>query len=81
MLRSTPTGITGVIDARGTVTAIAPPGNYAVIDTPLPPARAPTLFARIGNVAPFLFVLFLVAAAVAHGRLQSRSKRARERLT
>lgn len=81
VLRSTPTGITGVIDARGTVTAIAPPGNYAVIDTPLPPARAPTLFARIGNVAPFLFVLFLVAAAVAHGRLQSRSKRARERLT
>lgn len=81
VLRSTPTGVTGVIDAYGRVTARAPSGGFAVIDSRLPPPRPPTPFARVGNVAPFLLALLLIAAAMAHGRLRSRRNRDTERPT
>jgi hypothetical protein len=42
----------------------------------VPPAAAPTVFARAGNLMPFLFALLIVAVAVAAARLQSRAKRA-----
>jgi apolipoprotein N-acyltransferase len=81
VLRSTPTGVTGVIDAYGRVAATVPPGGFAVLDHALPPARSATLFARIGNVAPFLLALLLIGAAIVHSRLQLRRKRDTERLT
>jgi apolipoprotein N-acyltransferase len=65
VVRSTPTGITGVIDAQGRVVARLPQHQEGVIDTRLPPAAAPTLFARFGNLLPLAFALLLVAGAIA----------------
>src|SRR5690606_38173724 len=65
VIRSTPTGITGVIDAQGRIVERLPVRVEGVIDTRLPPPAAATPFARIGNLAPFLFALLLVAAAIA----------------
>jgi apolipoprotein N-acyltransferase len=65
IVRSTPTGITGVIDAQGRIVERLPSHVEGVIDTRLPPAAAPTLFARFGNMLPFAFALLLVAGAIA----------------
>jgi apolipoprotein N-acyltransferase len=65
VIRSTPTGITGVIDAQGRVVARLPQHVEGVIDTRLPAAAAPTPFARFGNLLPFAFALLLVAGAIA----------------
>lgn len=65
VIRSTPTGITGVIDAQGRVVARLPKHEEGVIDTRLPAAAAPTLFARFGNLLPLAFALLLVAGAIA----------------
>jgi apolipoprotein N-acyltransferase len=68
VLRSTPTGISAVIDADGRLLASLPWRKVGAIDSRLPPPKAPTVFARLGNVAPFLFALLLAAAAIAIGR-------------
>ena len=81
VLRSTPTGVTGVIDAYGRVAATVPPGGYAVLDSALPPPRPATLFAAIGNLAPFLFALLLAILAAAAPRLRLHKKAVRERAT
>ena len=65
VIRSTPTGITGVIDAQGRVVARLSQHQEGVIDTRLPAAAAPTPFARFGNLLPFAFALLLVAGAIA----------------
>jgi apolipoprotein N-acyltransferase len=36
-----------------------------VIDAQLPAPKPPTLFARLGNILPFLFAILLVAIAIA----------------
>ncbi|HEX8364132.1 MAG TPA: apolipoprotein N-acyltransferase [Allosphingosinicella sp.] len=68
VLRSTPTGITAVIDADGRVAAALPRHRAAFLDARLPRPRPPTLFAQFGNVLPMLFALILAAAAIAVGR-------------
>ena len=68
VLRATPTGISAVIDADGRLLHSIGLGRAGVIDARLPPPRPPTLFARLGNVLPFLFALLLVAIAIAVGR-------------
>jgi apolipoprotein N-acyltransferase len=65
VIRSTPTGVSGVIDAEGRVVARLPQHEEGVIDTRLPSAAAPTLFARFGNLLPLAFALLLVAGAIA----------------
>ncbi|MEA3032243.1 MAG: apolipoprotein N-acyltransferase [Sphingomonadales bacterium] len=65
ILRSTPTGISAVIDADGRLLASLGWRTMGVIDTRLPPPRGPTLFARFGNGLPILFALLLVALAIA----------------
>ena len=65
VLRSTPTGISAVIDASGRVVESLPWGVAGVIDSRLPPPKPPTLFARAGNLLPFLFALLLVGIAFA----------------
>jgi apolipoprotein N-acyltransferase len=64
-VRSTPTGISAVIDSNGAVLVALPIGKAGVIQTTLPKVAAPTLFARLGNIAPFGFVLTLIGFAVA----------------
>ncbi|HEY0413777.1 MAG TPA: apolipoprotein N-acyltransferase, partial [Allosphingosinicella sp.] len=67
VLRSTPTGISAVVDADGRLLASLPWRTMGVIDARLPPPKPPTLFARFGNLLPFLFALLLAAAAIAIG--------------
>ena len=63
VVRSTPTGISAVIDANGRVVESLPLGIAGRIDASLPPAKAPTLFARYGNILPLGFAVLLIALA------------------
>jgi apolipoprotein N-acyltransferase len=66
VLRSTPTGISAIIDARGTVVQSLPLGTAGAIDGVLPPpADAVTPFGRAGNWIPLLLALAMVIAAIA----------------
>jgi apolipoprotein N-acyltransferase len=66
VLRSTPTGISAIIDARGNVVRSLPLGTAGVIDGALPPpAEAVTPFGRAGNWIPLLLALALMIAAIA----------------
>jgi apolipoprotein N-acyltransferase len=65
VIRSTPTGISAVIDAQGRLLHSLPLGEAGAIDARLPLPAPPTSFARFGNFIPFIFVLLLVAAAIA----------------
>jgi apolipoprotein N-acyltransferase len=64
ILRSTPTGISAVIAADGTLVASLPWRTQGVIDARLPRPRAPTLFARFGNILPLGLALMLAALAL-----------------
>ncbi len=68
ILRSTPTGISAVIDAEGRILDSLPLGTAGYIDALLPPSGGPTLFSHIGNWAALLLALALVALAVARRR-------------
>jgi apolipoprotein N-acyltransferase len=69
VIRSTPTGISALIDAHGQVVKSLPWRQPGYFDAVLPlPATKPTLFARFGNVIPLLIGFALVIAAIALGR-------------
>ncbi len=68
VIRATPTGISAVIDADGRIRESLPMYAAGRIDTVVPPAHAPTLFARHGNILPVGFALILLAAAIAFRR-------------
>jgi apolipoprotein N-acyltransferase len=71
VLRSTPTGISAIVDAEGRLLHSLPWRTAGLIDSTLPAPKPPTLFSRAGNVAPFLFALLLAAIAVAARRKSS----------
>ena len=68
VVRSTPTGISALIDADGRVLDAVPHETAGVIEARLPAPRPPTLFARFGNLLSFGFALLLAAIGVAIGR-------------
>jgi apolipoprotein N-acyltransferase len=68
VVRATPTGISAVIDADGRILESIPMHTAGRIDTVVPRAHAPTLFARYGNVLPVGFALLLLALAIAFRR-------------
>ena len=69
VIRSTPTGISALIDAHGQVVKALPWRTASFFDASLPqPAARLTLFARFGNVIPLLLGFALVIAAIALGR-------------
>ncbi|HET6524542.1 apolipoprotein N-acyltransferase [Sphingopyxis sp.] len=68
VIRATPTGISAVIDADGRIVESLPMHKAGRIDTTVPLARAPTLFARFGNSLPVGFALLLLALAIAFRR-------------
>ena len=70
VVRSTPTGISAVIDSNGAVLVALPMGKAGFIQTSLPNVAPPTLFARFGNILPFGFALTLIGFAVALRRRQ-----------
>jgi apolipoprotein N-acyltransferase len=65
VIRSTPTGISAVVDARGNLLASVPHGQAGAIDSLLPAARPAPLFARVGNVLPLAVAALLILIAVA----------------
>jgi apolipoprotein N-acyltransferase len=68
VIRSTPTGISAVIDASGVIADSIGADRAGRIDTFLPPSAPPTLFARFGNILPMLLALSLIFSGVALGR-------------
>lgn len=68
MARSTPTGISAVIDANGRVTASMPRGQAGVIDARLPDANPPTLFSHTGRILPLLLAALLLLVGWRLGR-------------
>jgi apolipoprotein N-acyltransferase len=64
VIRSTPTGISAVIDADGWVRQSLPPNQAGRIEAQLPKAKAPTLFARHGNILPLGFAALLILLAL-----------------
>jgi len=68
VIRSTPTGISAVIDAHGALLHHIPWRTAGSIDTVIPPPAAATLFARFGNVIPLLIGFLLMIAGIALGR-------------
>ena len=69
VIRSTPTGISAVIDARGRVLQALPWRRAGLIDAVLPPAATSlSPFARLGNLLPLLFAFGLIIIAIALAR-------------
>jgi len=68
VVRATPTGISAVIDADGRIVESLPMHAAGRIDSFVPKAHAPTLFARDGNMLPVGFALLLLALAIAFRR-------------
>jgi apolipoprotein N-acyltransferase len=71
VIRSTPTGVSALVDAHGAILDSLPHQQAGFIDALLPPAAAPTLFSRTGNRAPILLALLLAGLAIATGRRRS----------
>ncbi|WP_133366011.1 apolipoprotein N-acyltransferase [Qipengyuania sediminis] len=68
VLRATTTGISAVIDARGVVRASIGMGQARRIDGHVPPAAAPTPFARLGGWMTALWGLLMLAAGLVVSR-------------
>jgi apolipoprotein N-acyltransferase len=68
VLRSTPTGISAVIDARGALLHSLAWRTAGIIDARLPAPLPPTPFARAGNILPLAFALLLAGLALLAGR-------------
>ena len=64
VLRSTTTGISAVIDADGVVRAFVPRHQPGRLDGLVPPAHAPTLFAKFGNMLPLGWAIILLALSL-----------------
>jgi apolipoprotein N-acyltransferase len=64
VVRVTPTGLTGLIDARGAMVVTLPRGEAAVGRVTVPAARPETPFARAGLLAPALFALLLIGGGM-----------------
>ncbi len=73
IVRSTPTGISAIIDSTGRIVRSIPLGTAGVIDDRLPLPAPPTLFARFGNALAFAFALLLAAAGIAARRARNGS--------
>ena len=65
VLRSTTTGISAVVDARGVVRAHAPMRQAQRLEGFVPPALPPTLFARLGNMLALGWAVLALVIAVA----------------
>ena len=64
VLRSTTTGISAVIDARGVVREHLPMHVAGRIDGAIPPPAPPTLFARLSNALPLALAVMAILACL-----------------
>lgn len=72
VLRSTTNGISAVIDADGLVRQSLPRPVAGRLDGLVPPAHAPTLFARLGNALPLAWAALLAVLALLALRRRQR---------
>jgi apolipoprotein N-acyltransferase len=69
VIRSTPTGISAVVDARGELLESIPWREAGVIETDLPsPVPSISLFAQLGNIIPLALGFLALIAAIALAR-------------
>ena len=68
VLRATTTGISAVIDADGVVRQFVPRLTAGRLDGFVPPAHAPTLFARLGNRLALAWALLLIGGSLVVAR-------------
>jgi apolipoprotein N-acyltransferase len=68
VVRSTPTGISALVDPYGRLVQSLPWRTAGTIDATLPNSLGPTLFARFGNVIPLMLGFILLFAAIALSR-------------
>ena len=69
VIRSTPTGISAMIDGRGNIVKSLPWRTPGVIDAVLPPAaNSAPLFARFGNLIPLVLGFALLIGGIVLGR-------------
>ena len=68
VIRSTPTGISAVVDAQGRLLRSIGWKSAGVIDSTLPAPLPPTVFARFGNLIPLSLGFLLLFSAIALGR-------------
>jgi apolipoprotein N-acyltransferase len=76
VVRSTPTGVSGVIDSYGRVVAKSALGQTAILSAEIPAAQPPTLYARTGDTPLLLMLAGLIVAPAsrrAFGAPQTRS--------
>lgn len=64
VVRVANTGISGVIDGYGRVTTMLGLGQEGVLDSDLPEALTPTLFAQWGNTLSLVFALIVFCAGI-----------------
>lgn len=69
VVRSTPTGISALVDADGKVKAAIPWHEAGAFDAALPAALPPTPFARHGNLLAFALAAALTLIAIAARRI------------
>ncbi|MGL4542428.1 MAG: apolipoprotein N-acyltransferase, partial [Polymorphobacter sp.] len=74
VVRSTPTGITGIIDAHGGVVGALPQLQPGVLHGLLPSPLPPTLFARFGHLLTALLGLLLLVPLLVTVRQAARHK-------
>lgn len=72
VLRSTTTGISAVIDARGVVRQHIGMQRAASLHGIIPPAAAPTLFSRLGNWLPLSWALLAILGSLVALRIRGR---------
>ncbi|QDP20588.1 apolipoprotein N-acyltransferase [Sphingomonas xanthus] len=68
VIRSTPTGISALVDGHGRLRNAIPWQQAGFIDAALPAPLGPTLFARAGNLVPLALGFLMLIAAIALGR-------------
>ena len=68
IVRSTPTGISAIIDPLGRIRQSIAYHQPEFIEARLPPSNPPTIFGEHGNIMSFGFALLLFAAGIAHQR-------------
>ena len=68
VVRSTPTGISALIDPYGAIVDAVPWQTAGMIDAPLPNPLGRTLFAKLGNLIPLALSFLLLIVAIALDR-------------
>ncbi len=71
MVRSTPTGVSAIIDSYGIVRGELGLGRSGIVEGPLPAPLPPTLYSRLGDLPFYVFLLAILSPALIY-RLVAR---------